>query len=100
MPSLEDHIARSVKRTGREYRALHEWLDGHDLGIFERLRRHGILGISKVEPVVREMFGEDGVEEYIEHIREDYMPLLGIPVIGGLVGRIIGIGRLDRHRSI
>jgi hypothetical protein len=71
MVSLEKHIQLSLKRTGKEYRELHEWLDGKNISYKERLSRHNINNISKLLPVVEKRFGKDGVREYIQHIKDD-----------------------------
>lgn len=72
MPSLEKHIELSIKRTGKEYREVHEWLDGDDVSFIEKLARHNFLTTSKFLPVVERKFGKEGVIEYIHHLEDDY----------------------------
>ena len=72
MPSLEKHYKLSLKRTGKEFRQVHEWLDGKDLSISERIERHDIANIPKFLPVIEEKFGNDGVKEFVQHIKDDY----------------------------
>ncbi|MEW6295173.1 MAG: hypothetical protein AB1467_02655 [Candidatus Diapherotrites archaeon] len=72
MPSLEKHIELSFKRTGREHREVHEWLDGRKLSAKERIERHDIANIPKFLPAVEKQFGREGVKEYLQHIKDDY----------------------------
>lgn len=72
MPSLEKHIELSKKRTGKEFRKVHEWLDGGQLSIAKRIERHKITNIQKFLPVIEKKFGKDGVAEYLQHIADDY----------------------------
>ena len=51
MPSLEKHIENSVKRTGSEFRELHEWLDGPKTSIIQRIQRHNTIKISVTHPI-------------------------------------------------
>ena len=71
MPSIEKHIELSLKRTGREYREIHEWLDGNNISHDDIIARHDIVNIQKFLPVVEKRFGEDGVKEYLQHIKDD-----------------------------
>lgn len=72
MPSIEKHVEISLKRTGREYREVHEWMDKNDLSCRERIARHKIINIPKFIPVIERKFGKDAVEEYLKHIESDY----------------------------
>jgi hypothetical protein len=72
MPSLEGHIKLSLKRTGKDYRRLHEWLDGKDVSHKDRFERHSIINVIKFLPFVKKEFGVGGVKEYLRHLKDDY----------------------------
>ncbi len=72
MPSLKRHIELSIKRTGKEYKEIHEWMDGGNVSYRERLARHDISNIPKFLCVVETQFGKDGIREYLQHIKDDY----------------------------
>jgi len=72
MPSLEEHIEKSVLRTGKSWKELHEFLDGRGLSMIEKIRRHSIFSYSRNLSHIKKTFGDDGVEEYIHHLKEDY----------------------------
>jgi len=72
MGTIEEHIESSIKRTGNSYRALHEWLDGRNLGCLEMLSRHAPSNAQKILPLVRKKFGKEGAGEYLQHLNEDY----------------------------
>lgn len=72
MPSIEKHIELSLERTGKEYRQLHEWLDGKNVRYKDRVARHIISNIPKFTPVVEKKFGEEAVHEFLWHIEYDY----------------------------
>lgn len=72
MPSIEKHIGLSLKRTGKGYKEIHEWMDGRGLSYKERLIRHSITNIPEFLPIIEKMSGKDGVKEYLQHIKDDY----------------------------
>lgn len=79
MPSLDEHMRRSEKRTGRDYRELNEWLDGSHASSLRRLERH--LRVKKYSEYVKDMWGEEGLEEYKNHVQDDFrrfVPALGL----------------------
>ncbi len=71
MPSLETHLKNSEKRLGKAHE-VHYWLDGPDVPFFTRLRRHNPCTIHRNMRIVRALYGEEGVGEYIEHMKEDW----------------------------
>ena len=71
MPSLETHLKNSEKRLGKPH-PVHHWLDGPDVPYFTRLKRHNPCALRKNIRVVRALYGEEGVREYIEHMKEDW----------------------------
>ena len=72
MPSLKGHIRRSLRRTGREFRELNEWMDGRTVPYRDRIDRHRISNIAKFSRTVEDMFGKEGLEEYLHHLKDDY----------------------------
>ncbi|GAB4407646.1 MAG: hypothetical protein OHK0032_03020 [Thermodesulfovibrionales bacterium] len=67
MPPVDAHIKRSIERTGRDYRELHEWLDDPEM----KTERHDIMRIHEFETIVEERYGKEGLEEYMGHIHDD-----------------------------
>ncbi len=67
MPPTKDHYASSLTRTGKEWKGIHDWVDHPD----HKNERHDFTRIADFTPIILEKFGEDGVKEYINHIRED-----------------------------
>lgn len=72
MPPINKHASLSLKRTGKEYREVHEWMDGKELSQRERLERHKISNIPKFLPSAEKTFGKEGAQEYLLHIEDDY----------------------------
>lgn len=72
MPSIEYHIRRSVEKTGKPYREMHEWLDDKRLPYKERLSRHNIFKVKRNMKIVESMFGEDAAKEFLRHLMYDY----------------------------
>lgn len=68
MPPIEVHFKNSKQRTGREYEELHHWMDDDKL---RALQVHDISKIHENIRYVREKWGEEAVEEFIFHIKED-----------------------------
>lgn len=67
MPPTEKHYESSLKRTGKEWKAVHDWVDDPQ----HKNERHDFTRIWDFAPLVKEQWGEEGVKEYINHIRED-----------------------------
>lgn len=67
MPPTEKHFETSVKRTGKDYADLHRWIDDAE----HKNERHDFTKIWHFGPQLVEQYGEEGVAEYIEHLRED-----------------------------
>ncbi len=75
MPKLEEHITRSLQRSGKDWRDLHEYLDGTSLNIFKKIKRHSPFGIKKKIKYMEKRFGKEGIREYLMHLKEDYETL-------------------------
>ena len=72
MPTINEHFKLSLKRTGKDYRELHEWIEGFHFTKKEKEERHNILKIPKFLSLIEDKFGKIGVQEYLYHIKEDY----------------------------
>jgi len=72
MPSIKEHVKLSLKRSGKGYREVHEWMDRKRISCKERIARHNIANIPKFLPFVEKQFGKDGINEYLQHIKDDY----------------------------
>jgi hypothetical protein len=68
MPPVDKHLKTSVERTGKEYREIHEWLDGNPE---KKTERHDITKIYEYGRMIEERYGKEGLEEYIQHINDD-----------------------------
>jgi len=71
MPSVDVHCKISKKRTGKEYRELHEWIDQprEFLGKNHRLERHSDNEFYR--EYIKEKWGERAVIEWLFHIAVD-----------------------------
>lgn len=74
MPSLKKHCEISLKRTSKDYKELHEWMDEPKeyLGKDHRFERHSGIYI----PYVKKMWGVEGIKEFLNHIIEDFKDTL------------------------
>ncbi|MEW6541133.1 MAG: HDIG domain-containing metalloprotein [Bacillota bacterium] len=68
MPPFEEHVKTSLKRTGKDYRMLHEWLD---LDREFKAERHSLPNLKPNLDFVRTAWGEEGVAEFLHHVVED-----------------------------
>lgn len=86
MPTLRGHIKLSVKRTGKEFRELNEWMDGSSVSYRDRIERHKIPNILKFTPVVKRLFGKEAANEYLQHLKDDYEGHIVLRIIKRLMG--------------
>ena len=84
MPSIKRHIELSLKRTGKEFREVHEWLDGKNISYKDRVIRHNITNIPQFLLIVENQFGKDGVREYLQHIKDDYENHIALKIFNKL----------------
>lgn len=70
MPPFKDHLVTSLKRTGREYRDLHHWLD-NDPDKQVKEDRHDLGRLLENIDYVRKKWGEEAVSEFLLHVVED-----------------------------
>ena len=67
MPPTKEHYKSSLDRTGKDWKEVHDWVDDPQ----HKNERHDFTRIYDFAPEVEERWGEEGVREYINHIRED-----------------------------
>ncbi|NTV14561.1 MAG: acetoacetate--CoA ligase family protein [Desulfobulbaceae bacterium] len=67
MRPTEKHFEMSLERTGKDYADLHRWIDAAE----HKNERHDFTRIWDFSPQITTQYGEEGVKEYIEHLRED-----------------------------
>jgi uncharacterized protein len=68
MPIIEKHVEISRQRTGKDYLELHEWMDA-DPG--KKSERHDVTRICEYGQLMREKYGDEGLEEFVQHIYDD-----------------------------
>lgn len=72
MPPYEKHLEASVKRTGNNYQAMHDWLDNSpDKNI--KAERHSLDILDHNMNFVKTSWGEEAVVEYLQHVVEDLL---------------------------
>ena len=67
MPSIEKHVETSLKRTGKEYVEVHEWIDDPA----NKNARHDITAIPDTFQMFKEKYGEEAAREYVQHLSDD-----------------------------
>lgn len=67
MPSVDLHVKKSLDRTGKEYREVHEWTDEAP----NKGGRHDLTKLLQNAAIIRTKWGEEGAEEYLQHLRDD-----------------------------
>jgi hypothetical protein len=67
MPSIEKHIETSLKRTGKKYLEVHEWIDDPAT----KIERHDINAIPDNFQMFKEKYGEEAAREYVQHLSDD-----------------------------
>lgn len=68
MLPLDVHLKNNKQRTGKEYEELHHWIDDDKQKAAEI---HDILRIPENVKYVREKWGEEAVQEFVLHVKED-----------------------------
>jgi bifunctional DNA-binding transcriptional regulator/antitoxin component of YhaV-PrlF toxin-antitoxin module len=68
MPPIEKHVKISLERTGKEWREVHEWLDGEPA---KKAERHDITKIPEYGLMFKEKYGDEAVQEYLQHLHDD-----------------------------
>jgi hypothetical protein len=67
MPSVEKHIETSQKRTGKDYRKVHEWIDDPPY----KDERHDITRVLEFSRMFEEKYGKEAAVEYVQHLADD-----------------------------
>ena len=68
MPPIDVHLKNSEKRTGKEYGELRHWIDDDKA---KALEIHDLAKIHENIAYVRERWGEEAVNEFVLHVKED-----------------------------
>ena len=67
MPGIEKHLETSMKRTGRDYREVHLWIDDPA----DKNERHDITAIPDTFQMFKERYGEEAAREFVQHLSDD-----------------------------
>lgn len=67
MPSIEKHTETSLKRTGKEYLEVHQWIDDPA----HKNERHDITRIPDNFQMFKDKYGEEAAREYVQHLSDD-----------------------------
>ncbi len=70
MPSTEKPAELSLNRSGKDYLALHEWIDKDPS---TKVERHDITKIHEQGQMILEKHGKEGLQEYLQHIHDDFL---------------------------
>ena len=68
MPPIDKHLKTSIERTGKDYKDVHEWIDGDPS---RKAERHDITKISEYGRMIEEKYGKEALQEYIQHLHDD-----------------------------
>lgn len=68
MPPLDAHLKNSKERTGKDYEELHRWIDDDKTRAPEI---HDILKIYENIKYIQKKWGEEAINEFVFHIKED-----------------------------
>ncbi len=68
MPPIEKHLMISLERTGKDYREVHEWIDGDPA---KKAERHDVTKIYEYSQMFKDKYGDEALQEYIQHIHDD-----------------------------
>jgi len=67
MPPIEKHTKKSIERTGKDYKEIHDWIDDPE----KKFERHDITKILEFGKMFEETQGKEAAQEYIQHIHDD-----------------------------
>ncbi len=68
MPPIDKHVKKSMEKTGKDYKNVHEWIDGDPE---KKAERHDITKIYEYGKMIEEKYGKEALQEYIQHIHDD-----------------------------
>lgn len=69
---VEEHIANSVKRTSKEYREMHEWMDCWKDNPKLSEERHDLVKVYDNSSYVEKEWGAEAKSEFLHHMKEDH----------------------------
>ncbi len=73
MPTIEKHTLKSLERTGKDFKKIHEWIDEPEY----KVERHDIGRVLEFAKMFEEEYGEEGAREYVQHLQDDVKGLFG-----------------------
>ncbi len=73
MPPIDKHTEKSLTRTGKDYREVHEWIDNPET----KTERHDLGRILEFAKMFEEKYGEEGAREYVQHLQDDVQGRFG-----------------------
>lgn len=84
MPEIEQHLKISLARTGKDYLKIHEWMDKDP---DKKVECHNVSRICEFRSIIRAKYGEEGLNEYVQHIYDDIMAryMMGKENIGSAI---------------
>ena len=68
MPSIEKHQKTSLEARGKDFKVVHEWLDGDPA---KKTERHDITRIFEFGTMFEQQYGIEAREEYLRHLHDD-----------------------------
>lgn len=68
MPAINVHISKSLEKTGKEFREVHEWLDSDPL---MKAERHDITRMFEFGRMIEGKYGVEARDEYVRHLNDD-----------------------------
>jgi len=67
MPPIEKHIQRSIEKTGKNYKEIHEWIDDPE----KKSERHDLGRLLEFGKMFEEKYGQEGARQYVQHLQDD-----------------------------
>ena len=68
MPPIEKHLKTSLEARGKDFKAVHEWLDSDPA---TKAERHDITKIYEYGTMIEQKYGVEARQEYIRHLHDD-----------------------------
>ncbi len=60
-------MEKSLARTGKDYRDIHEWIDDPE----RKMERHDLSRVLEFGNMFRITHGDEGANEYVHHLQDD-----------------------------
>ena len=88
MPPRSVHLQMDMRRFGREFPEVHDWMDRgwETMGIRHRSIGHDQMTVDEIE----QRWGPEAAEAARWHIRDDYTPVLMVMSLPAYVPEILG----------